>query len=285
MSSTVFDLSAYRFVTGSSSVLVHPAGVLVPFEQPSDSILITPQIRSELCSGDYSRDMIELLPEALAEGDRVLVIGAGLGVVATLAAKSGLAERIIAIEANEDLIRHIERVKALNGADRIETVHGVLAHWQTGSVPFFVASDFRNSSLTPSNGNWRRAMRVPSMDLNLILAEERISLIICDAPDVTSNLLANAQFSRVTRILARLPDEGPDCWSEGGICADLAARGYKTPPRSLSQRVALFHRLNGSASYEPCTCGAANTHTGYCPGKATVAPENIRTARGKRLKR
>ena len=233
---------------------------------PFDIDLIAPEVRYEICSGRFSHDMIGLLPQALSKGDRVLVIGAGLGVLATLAAKSGMTERIVALEANAHLIPYIERVTALNGIGQIETVNGVPAHGRTGLVPFFIGHDFRDSSLTPVEGRWRSVMRVPLMDLNLILAEERISLIICDVPGIASHLLAKADLSKVDRILIRLPDENSIGWQEGGLRAGLAARGYNAPPRPSSQRAALFRRVYSDSCCPPCTCGAANTHADCCPG-------------------
>lgn len=242
MSNVIYDLAAERNFAGGPRTLVHPAGVKLPFDSQYHAEMLTPQLRAQIVDGSYSADVIRLLPEALAPGDRVLVIGAGLGVVSTLIAKSGLAERIVAIEPNVELIPYIEHVKELNDTPEIETVCGVLAHGRRGTVPFFVDSDLRNSALTPNQDSWRRVMRVPFLDMNLILAEERISLIVSDVPSIETPLFTGAELSRVPRLLMHLTEERLECWEEGGLCVSLAAQGYLSPPRPSNQRATIFRR-------------------------------------------
>ena len=154
----------------------------MPFEGPSDAALIIPEIRSDLRSGAYSAEMIAQLTGAVQPDDRVLVIGAGLGVVSSLVAKAEGVDRVIAIEANTHLTKYLDRVHALNGAVGVETINAVLAENKQGRVPFFARRDLRMSSLLPHDRSWQQVMMVPFMNLNLILEEERISLIVCDIP-------------------------------------------------------------------------------------------------------
>ena len=77
-------------------MLSHPAGVSLPFYDRSDADIIIPEVRSAITDGAYSADMIRLLPDVVRAGDRVLVIGAGLGVVSTLVAKTEGVARVIA---------------------------------------------------------------------------------------------------------------------------------------------------------------------------------------------
>ena len=103
MSRTIFDLAAKRHGIANLKPLQHPAGVALPFDGPSDAALIIPEVRSEVRSGTYCADLLRLLPEAVATGDRVLVIGAGLGVVSTMVARNEGVDRVIAVEANTAL--------------------------------------------------------------------------------------------------------------------------------------------------------------------------------------
>lgn len=260
-------------------MLAHPAGVLVPLDNPFDSQLITPLIRSEITSGAYSRDMIGLLPEALKPGDRVLVVGAGLGLLSSLVAKSGLAERIIAVEANPALIPRIRRIHALNGTDQIEIVLGVLGNGRRGTVPFFIGRDFRDSTVAPGKGDWAGTIRVPCLDMDLILAEERISVIICDVPEVASSLLSRSDLSGVDRILVRAGAADEGCWRDGSVCAGLAARGFGAVPQAEGRSAALFRRVALAMSRPPCHCGSANMHTRHCPGVAVIGAAPLRDAR------
>ncbi|HUS52795.1 MAG TPA: cell envelope integrity protein CreD [Thermohalobaculum sp.] len=245
MSPVIIDLAAKKGGTASFEALVHPAGVKLPFDGPADAAQIIPEIRSDIRSGAYSADIIGLLPDATEEGDRVLVIGAGLGVVSTLVALSEGIERVIAIEANTALIPYLLRVHELNNVDEIETVNAVLADGKKGRVPFFARRDLRTSSLLPHDRSWQQVMMVPFMDVNLILAEEQISLIVCDIPVVSAQLLAVAGLDSVERILVNCSDDSTQCWEEDGICALLIARGYVPEP---SGSAVLFRRTSPRGS-------------------------------------
>ncbi len=238
MSNVIVDLAAKR-QSSTAEPLLHPAGVTLPFDGPSDAALIIPAIRSEIRSGAYSADLVRLLPEAVVPGDRVLVIGAGLGVVSTTVACNEAVDRVIAVEANTALIPYLNRVHALNGVSEVETINTVLAEGKNGRIPFFARRDLRTSSLLPHDRSWHQVMMVPFMDLNLILTEERINLVVCDIPVASAQLLAQAELGQVDRILLDYGDDIAQCWEDGGICTLLVARGYSA---ERSGTAVLFRR-------------------------------------------
>ena len=241
MPDVIVDLAAKR-QSFASEPLLHPAGVTLPFDGPSDAALIIPEVRSEVRSGAYCGDLVRLLSEAVVPGDRVLVIGAGLGVVSTLVARNEGVDRVIAVEANTALIPYLNRVHALNGVSEVETVNAVLAEGKKGRVPFFARRDLRTSSLLPHDRAWQQVMMVPFIDLNLILTEERISLVVCDIPVVSARLLARAELATVERILVDCGDEPELCWEADALCSLLAARGYAIGPHETGQSSVLFRR-------------------------------------------
>jgi FkbM family methyltransferase len=177
--------------------------------------------------------MIRCLPDAVRQDDRVLVIGAGLGVVSSLVASDGAA-RVIAVEANTALIPYLKRVHTLNGVPWVETVNGVLGAGRTGRVPFFVQRDIRASSLLPVDQSWETALVVPMMDLNLILEEERISLIICDIPAASVQLLAPAELGSVQRILVNCAGNSVHDENENDPWSPLTTQGFVAEPYGTS---------------------------------------------------
>ena len=239
MPDEITDLAAKRGDAFSSEPLLHPAGVTLPFDGPSDTALIIPEIRSEIRSGAYCADLVRLLPEAVVSGDLVLVIGAELGVVSTLIARNEGVWSVTAVEANTALIPYLNRVHALNGVSEIEVVNAVLAEGKKGRVPFFARRDLRTSSLLPHDRAWQQVMMVPFMDLNLILTEERISLVVCDIPVASARMLVRAELAAVERILVDCGDDSDQCWEDDGICTLLVARGYSA---KRSGTAVLFRR-------------------------------------------
>jgi FkbM family methyltransferase len=206
--------------------LSHPAGVSLPFYDRSDADIIIPEIRNAIGEGAYSAEVIRLLPNVIRAGDRVLVIGAGLGVVSTLVAKIEGVARVIAVEANSALISYLNRVHDLNGVSEVEVINAVLAEGKRGRVPFFTPRDIRTSSTLLHDRLWQQAMMVPVLDLDLILTEERISLIVCETPTVSAQLLARAKLGSVEQILVSSGDDSSEHWEENEVCSLLAAQGF-----------------------------------------------------------
>ncbi len=252
--SVVIDLASRRHAPASLKRISHPAGVTLPLDGPSDAELLIPEIRSEICSGAYSADLVRLLPDAVKPGDRVLVIGGGLGTVSTLVAKSDGVERVIAIEANTELMPYLKRVHALNGVPWIETINAVLGDGWKGRVPFFARHDIRTSSLLPDDCSWQQTMMVPCMDLNLILTEEQITLIVCEIPTASAQLLACAELESVERILVSSGDDPSERREQNEVRSLLAGQGFDAEERGAAL---LFGRANASREYfRPAKCRA-----------------------------
>ena len=217
----VIDLDSRRHTPRFLKLLSHPAGVSLPFYDRSDADIIIPEIRNAIGEGAYSAEVIRLLPNVIRAGDRVLVIGAGLGVVSTLVAKTEGVARVIAVEADSALISYLNRVHDLNGVSEVEVINAVLAEGKRGRVPFFTPRDIRTSSTLLHDRLWQQAMMVPVLDLDLILTEERISLILCEIPTDSAQLLACAELGSVERILVSSGDDSSEHWEENEVCSLL----------------------------------------------------------------
>ena len=243
--SVVIDLASRRHAPASLKRISHPAGVTLPLDGPSDADLLIPEIRSEICAGAYSADLVRLLPDAVKPGDRVLVIGAGLGTVSSLIAKSDGVERVIAVEANTELMPYLKRVHALNGVPWVETINAVLGDGWKGRVPFFARHDIRTSSLLPDDCSWQHTMMVPCMDLNLILTEEQITLIVCEIPTASAQLQC-AELGSVERILVSSGDDPSERREQNEVRSLLAGQGFDAEERGAAL---LFGRANASREY------------------------------------
>ncbi|MFQ5567258.1 MAG: hypothetical protein ACE5EU_12975, partial [Paracoccaceae bacterium] len=207
--------------------LSHPAGVTLPFDGPVDAELLLPEIRNRIVSGEYSADLLRALSNALEPADRVLVVGAGLGTASTLAAMRRGVERVVAVEASTELAAYLNRVHDLNGVPGVETLNAVLSVGKRGRVPFFARNDIRASSLMPDECSWQRAMMIPCMDVNLILAELRISLIVCEIPSGAAQLLEAAELEPVDRILISGGDDALPPGEEADVLRILAEKGFE----------------------------------------------------------
>lgn len=248
--SCVIDLASRRPGPSASMPLSHPAGVTLPFDKPCHADLIVPEVRRAICEGTYSAAMIRLLPEAVRPGDRVLVIGAGLGIVSTLIAKARGIDRVLAVEANIALIPYLERVHELNGVPWIEILNAVPTTGKRGRVPFFVRRDLRVSSTLPEEP-WQQAIMVPQIDLNLILTEERISLIVWETPLISAGTLTEIDDGAVDRIAISGDSTLQYLRGEAEIIVRLARQGFHVENAGqailLERELALDHLLTLNA--------------------------------------
>ena len=108
----------------------------------------------------------------------------------------------------------------------VETVNAVLGDGGKGRVPFFARRDIRYSSLLPTDTSWQQVMMVPSMDLNVILIEEQISLIVCDIPASSAQLLGRAELGLVERIIVRCGNELSESQGENEAWSELIEQGF-----------------------------------------------------------
>jgi FkbM family methyltransferase len=242
----VIDLNSRRKLPVSCTSLTHPAGVTLPFESARDADLILPEIRNRIVTGAYSAELLRMLRESVRPADRVLVIGAGLGTVSTLAARSAGVQRVIAVEPNTELCPYLTRTHELNGVPWVETINAVLVTGMRGRVPFFARHDLRLSSLLPDECSWQLAMMVVCMDLNLILAEERISLLVCEVPSGAASILADADLSRVDRVLVGSGDDTLTLAEMGEVVRLLAGKGFAAEAGTATMRFARS-ALDGTA--------------------------------------
>jgi len=206
---------------------------------PADPVPIANEIQKEIRSGIYNADLLRRLPDAVMPGDRVLVIGGGLGVVSTRVAQFEGVERVIVAEPNAALLPYIGRVHELNGACEVELINAVLAVGKRGKIPYSTLRDPRTSVVFSRSRLSQKQILVPIMDLNLILDEERIDAIICNTPVGPAGLFEQADLGRVDRILLNCAHDTAQCWNEGGIGAQLVKGGYHPEP---SGTAILFRR-------------------------------------------
>lgn len=202
--------------------LRHPAGLVLPLTGADDLRLVGPGLRAEIASGDYCGRAIAQLTKALRSGDRVLDLGAGIGLTSAVAARHPGVARVIALEPNPGLHGVMARVHGANGVARaVERVAALPGVGRLGRAPFYLRRDLRQSSLLAGDGRWERVVEVPYVDLNLILAEERITLIHADLPSGLDALLARADLAGVERLVLTVPT-GAEALAEA-----LARQGFR----------------------------------------------------------
>ena len=108
-------------VTTSARLTCH--GVDFPF----DTSIITPRIARPMRNNRYEIGEVQALRDILKPEDRVLDLGAGIGLIAAVAARIVGSKNVTSVEANPALLPMIRSVLKMNDLDEVDLRHGIVA--------------------------------------------------------------------------------------------------------------------------------------------------------------
>ncbi|MEM9210825.1 MAG: FkbM family methyltransferase [Pseudomonadota bacterium] len=120
-----------------------------------------PSMVNRIKDNRYEGREVELSKALFKPGDRIVEMGAGVGIVGAIAAKNTDPDAMVAFEPNESLHDSIRALYAHNGLAGVIDLRGgvVLAEPDPPStVPFFVRGNFLGSALELTTGQ-RRAQK------------------------------------------------------------------------------------------------------------------------------
>lgn len=232
------DFAWYRRCSGGVETLEHPAGPVLPLHPETDGKLLPAGLQTAIREGRYCEEQIACLKRAIRPGDRVLDLGAGLGVTAVVAARQ--AKRVVAIEADPRIVPVAQRLLEASGVGSVAYHHGLPAIGRKGCGPVFLRADFRRSSRSPGGSPWQAMGMAPFLPINVILADQQIDLVVCDLPFGAANILTSADLKGVDRILLT---RQPDTVTAQELDDSLAVRGFFSDPQCSQGRTTLYRRL------------------------------------------
>ncbi len=159
---------------------------------------------ARLNSGQYEGQEIAGALHLVRKGDRVMELGAGLGVVGAVVSANCAPEKVLSYEANPALIPHIRALyKANKLSRRNKVVNEVLlsAPDAPAKVDFVVHNSFLGSSLHGDRDRARDVIEVPTADFNVVLAEFAPNILILDIEGGELDLLEHARLDDVRGIV------------------------------------------------------------------------------------
>ena len=144
-------------------------------------------VRRLLVKNAYERDERELVQQIIRAGDRILEIGAGIGVVGATAAKIVGSDQVLSYEPNHRLAETIERNYRLNGLSANVRMRAVSA--SGGPIEFYPNKYILSSSqFCPSDG--AIPILVESDAIGEIVREFRPNTLVLDAEGAEVELLS-----------------------------------------------------------------------------------------------
>lgn len=153
-------------------------GVKVPH-----SAFLTDKRIERIKTARYEGQEIAGALHVIHEEDRVLEVGAGLGVVGAVIALNAKPQKVLSFEANPELIPTIRALHEVNGLDgRVELRNQVLFAGQDRpeTVEFHLRSSFLGSSLINAAGRPSRVVQVATADMAAVIAELEPTVLVMD---------------------------------------------------------------------------------------------------------
>jgi FkbM family methyltransferase len=165
-----------------------------------DSPLIPDRIRRLLYRGTYEHAEMELVRRHLAPDDRVLEVGACIGVVSSLAALTIGSDRVVTVEANPKLAPLIRETHRLNNVS--PTLIVAMVDREEGRGSFFIDPDIVGSSSRQRNG--AQAIEVEKISMQRLIAEHRPTFLIADVEGQEVNIFQSLDLSSVNKVAIEL---------------------------------------------------------------------------------
>lgn len=206
-----------------SGPLVHDLrGVLVGVD------LGLPAYISYLVVNDaYEHGDIDLVRLYVGADNKALVLGAGMGVVATaLAQQTG--KSVVCIDANAQLAERIAVTAALNNVELPFTAGAVVPGRKSGVVRFTLSDEFWASSLREDAYLAKEQVPVPVLDLAEMCAREGVDTLFVDIEGAEVGLFTPETIPPAVRhvfVEVHRPNLGPK--AHCSVVNDLFALGFR----------------------------------------------------------
>jgi FkbM family methyltransferase len=158
-------------------------------------------ILTALLKGGYELAERDLARAAIRSGDRVLEIGAGIGVVSLVCTRLVGAGQVTSYEANSSLAPMIRENFALNGIIPRLVLKAVTT--EGGSVEFFKNQNFVSSSTIDRNLIAEK-ITVESDSIDTAIENSRANVIVMDVEGAEIGLLKKASLSTIREIIVEV---------------------------------------------------------------------------------
>ncbi|MCO5067040.1 MAG: FkbM family methyltransferase [Rhizobiaceae bacterium] len=213
---------------------------------------VSPVIWDELVSGRYEAKEVKAIRRSILVTDRVLELGAGLGIVTSVIASLTDAT-VRAYEANPATVDLAKRIIASNDVDNIRIEAGLLTAGAPRSYDFYVRRDLWMSSLIAEQGPYESVITLQSRDIDREIDAHEINVLVMDIEGAERELLRDAKLNGVERILLELHDHLYGLEGVRDIMHSMTAKGFAYDPRGSSGPCVLF-----SKDYRPRTYQAGD---------------------------
>ena len=242
--------------TNEYDEVIETNGIKMPFV-PS---IITPKIERPMRNNRYEGGECKLMREILKSGDRVLELGAGVGLISSVAALVDGVKSVTAVEANPDLIPLINETHRLNGVTTVELLNGVVVANKQKRSPFYLRADFWASSMEPDSRPFKKKKHLDCYNIHDLVADKKPTVIVCDIEGGELGLFDDVDLSGVRAMVLEFH---PKVYGESNVTAiteNLKTKGLIFQPTDKPSTVRRFVRDENAAPARVVISGARAAH-------------------------
>ena len=158
----------------------------------------------QLLQNAYEAPEINALTNLINEGDRILELGTGLGIVSGIASQIKDNITIETYEANPNLIEHIHALHALNGIKNVQVNNAMLTPNPTVETrPFHLHQFFPEGSVIETERT-EDTIDVPVQDLNAVISRFSPSVLVCDIEGAEADIFSGADLNGIRAIILEI---------------------------------------------------------------------------------
>jgi FkbM family methyltransferase len=224
----------------------------------------------------YEGEEIAGALSVVREGDRVLEMGAGLGVVGAVTAFNAKPEAVLSFEANPALIPHIENLYKLNGLqDVIEVRNQVVisAPERPETMTFHVHNSFLGSSLVDNDKRKTTPVEVDTVAFDEVLEEFKPDVLIMDIEGGELEFLTHANLRGIRAVVIEFH---PGVYGkEGtGVCKDALRSAGFLKQEDVSTRFVWTCARKSVTLSSPRSTGGWSTEIARLEKPIVIPPES-----------
>ena len=223
---------------------------LFDLELEVDDEQLSEPIQRGLTRGWYEVDEVGLIRYAVKPGDRVIDMGAGLGVTAMVAARIVGSEAVWAFEANPGLIPMLKRNVARNNVG-LKIENAVLLPRRRAeaerTLRLNLGAEFWGSSVV-SQDRSAKAVDVPTQCLEDAIAAHRANVLVMDIEGLEVEILETAILTGIDKIIVEIHYDKVGRERTNQAIFGLAKKGLQIDLNRAYRGVLLIDRVTGGAA-------------------------------------
>lgn len=236
-----------RGARAAMRMLTRPSQVSIDgLKLPIDPDLCSPAIRRQIYFETYEQDERRVIPGLIRPGDRVLELGAGIGLVTATIARAAPAASLH-IEANRDLIPAITNtLKANDLAAEVRQAAIVGDDFNGDEIDLLTGAEFWSSSLHHRD-SLDQSVKVAAIRLSDVLAEFRPTVLVIDVEGAECDLLTGAALTKVRAIAVEMHARITGVAAQSRMFQSLLGAGFHIDFTTARNETVILFRVEDGA--------------------------------------